>query len=562
MFIIFVIVLSSLRILINMHKCAFLIYQSKAKNREIVTTIFLHNIPDSAKGHEIWKLYQECGQIKDIILPRKRDRSRKRFGFIKTTTEREAGAIISNAKMDRKLGSKIKMTINNSKEMGKGVERPKRSPVVEDHNPTPKTVPENQEEIPFEKKMFEFIEAEIDEEVEEVLMGSKIGYTWFDMETNQVQEIIEDTGLGKYKVISLSKRKFLIRKNLKDSWHDLDKTDLSVWFCLIRNYEETDHVLSRVVWLECRSLPMPAWREENLRAFTDRLGKWISWSYQSDGLNDFFNPLICLDTVNWSSLNDTMTILYKGNKREVQFVEVKDEGYLQGKVMPMEFSQDEGNREKKTDVGLGKQEEDRVERSEKEEGDFSQVDQNISSDIGENSQKDKKMEKALVEFKGREIQTQLLCDDYRQTQTSTEKETTEKELLSESNKSTICAGKSNDDLDNSQSTLCEGMSKKLRVKSNRGRPRKKMLQQRNPFDIGKKLGRKRGAKATTRNRQNANRKAVNNGSLQIVPKNMIGSTVQEALEILASAENMGLTISGDRSRVVRELAIKLNRKEL
>lgn len=61
-------------------------------------------------------------------------------------------------------------------------------------------------------------------------MDCKVGYTWFDMRVNSLHETLSDMGLGKYKVISLSRRKFLIREDKKESWEDLDKTDLSVWF--------------------------------------------------------------------------------------------------------------------------------------------------------------------------------------------------------------------------------------------------------------------------------------------------------------------------------------------
>lgn len=66
------------------------------------------------------------------------------------------------------------------------------------------------------KKLFEFIEVEIDEEVKVALRDCKIGYTWFDMEVNNLQEILCDMNLGKYRVISLSKRKFLFRKDRDD----------------------------------------------------------------------------------------------------------------------------------------------------------------------------------------------------------------------------------------------------------------------------------------------------------------------------------------------------------
>ncbi|WOG83203.1 hypothetical protein DCAR_0102377 [Daucus carota subsp. sativus] len=86
--------------------------QNGEKKKQSEVTIFLHGIPNDAEGKDIWNLFQNCGKILDIILPRKRDKIGKRFGFIKTTSEREAGVIINNAKMDKELGRVIRMSIN------------------------------------------------------------------------------------------------------------------------------------------------------------------------------------------------------------------------------------------------------------------------------------------------------------------------------------------------------------------------------------------------------------------------------------------------------------------
>lgn len=224
------------------------------KNAEIFT-IFLHDIPEAAQSKEIWQLFQACGQIRDIILPRKRDRNGKRIGFVQTHSEKEAGAVISNAKMDKRLGRKIRMSINTrEKEDVRDTPRHKENDRKEKIEKNQK----DKEEMCFGKKMFEFIEVEIDEQVEEALLESKIGYTWLEMRADNLLENLIDMGLGKYKVISLSASKFLIRKEKKDTWEELERVDLSAWFCKIRNYEEADHILSRIVWLECRGLPMPA----------------------------------------------------------------------------------------------------------------------------------------------------------------------------------------------------------------------------------------------------------------------------------------------------------------
>lgn len=257
-----------------------------------------------------------------------------------------------------------------------------------------------------------------------------------------------------------------------------------------------------------------------------------------------------------------MIILYKGEKREICFEEIKDERYLRGKISPMDLSQDATPKPEYTVSKMGKQEQEHGIYTGKEEGELSQVDQNISFSTGNDTQDNDKISKALVELKAPDPPQKSLYEDFRQVQSSTEKGSEDRVLVENSNKSTICEGKTANDTDNSQSTLCVGLSKKLRVKSNRGRPKKRVVQHRNPFDIGKKFKFKKGANTTVKRSQKRKRKEVANDSLQIIPTRVIGSSVQEALEILATAENMGLTVAGDRSAVVKEIAARLERKEL
>ncbi|KAL1826323.1 hypothetical protein ACET3Z_004735 [Daucus carota] len=419
-------------------------------------------------------------------------------------------------------------------------------------------------EEPFGKKMFEFIEVEIDEEVEEALMECNIGYTWFEMEVNKLQEIFQDMNLGKYKLISLSKRKFLIRKDRKESWEDLDKTDLSVWLSKIRQFEESDHIISRVVWLECRGLPMPAWKEDNLRAFTDRFRKWISWSYQSDGLGEFFNPLVCIDSVEWNTISDEMRILYKGQQKSISFVEVVDEQLLYGRALPMEFSQDEKGRECSQEDKVDKKEEDNKMAGKLEE-DFSHVDQFVESSVKTDTKEKVNNDMALEVYKedgGMEGSEDGLYKVFRQNQSSTEKTTEGKDKLEDSNKSIISLEKSSEDMGNSQSTLCVGVSSKLKVKSNRGRTRKKTAQPRNPFEICSKFRINRNKKGGSRNVKRSGRKRKLVSCVEVIPTKVAGNTVQEALEILATAEGMGLELVGDKAVVVQEIVQRLERREL
>lgn len=87
---------------------------SHPKNgKKPVFSIFIYNIPTDATSKVIWNLFKDCGKVLDIILPRKRDKKNKRFGFVLTTSEEEAGLIIPNAKEKGGVDSRICMTINN-----------------------------------------------------------------------------------------------------------------------------------------------------------------------------------------------------------------------------------------------------------------------------------------------------------------------------------------------------------------------------------------------------------------------------------------------------------------
>ncbi|KAK1401457.1 hypothetical protein POM88_001062 [Heracleum sosnowskyi] len=101
----------------------------------------------------------------DIVLPTKRDKKNNMIGFVKTSSEEEAGRMISNVKQFKGLGQKLKMSIKivKNKEFPEderaynvGVENKKSSKLAEG------------------RKVFEYIEALVDEEVENCLRKSLV----------------------------------------------------------------------------------------------------------------------------------------------------------------------------------------------------------------------------------------------------------------------------------------------------------------------------------------------------------------------------------------------------
>ncbi|KAL1831177.1 hypothetical protein ACET3Z_000828 [Daucus carota] len=452
-----------------------------------VFTIFLHNIPDLATGKQVWELFQNCGKILDIILPKKRDAKGKRYGFVHTSSELEAGAIISNAKQDKRLGSKIRMSIN-------GVKKPDRQSKVEEPkeenrsqgNLNNNKMGENKEErFDFGKKMFEFIELEIDEEVERALLKCKIGYTWFDESAENLQDKLNDTGLGKYKVTALSTRKFLIRKDDQDNWEDLNKSDLS----------------------------------------------------------------------------DDMGVLFKGEQKRIRFKEVTDTGYLVGKVLPMDFSEKqepEGSfNNAKCQVSEGSNVEEVLNP---EEGAEQNKEQAIRPPLVKTS---KEAYIRTLEESGSQLDapcTELqVVNNFRADYTSSEVNSEHSKQEELERQSELYDMEQNMSL---QTDLCTDVAKKLRVKSSRGRPRKVNNVVRNPFEIGIKFKNKKKKNGGRKTQMKAKERQEASQCLQIIPVGVVGKSVHEALEIVRSAESMGLVIKGDRDLAIQEIARKLDDGEL
>lgn len=87
-----------------------------------------------------------------------------------------------------------------------------------------------------------------------------------------------------------------IGENGVDSWSKKDKEILDSYFVGVRKFREEDFISSRIVVVECLGIPMWAWIEENLKAFSKHLGEWIQWKYQNNDNLSVYNPKIFQET--------------------------------------------------------------------------------------------------------------------------------------------------------------------------------------------------------------------------------------------------------------------------
>ncbi|KAK1379692.1 hypothetical protein POM88_026436 [Heracleum sosnowskyi] len=298
---------------------------SKAVQKE-ATTIFLANIPVNAQAKALWDFFKKCGKVNDIILPRKRDKNNRRYGFIKTDNELEAGILVNNAKEQGGWGRRITMILNTIKEKMEDTGKHKKCAEAEQNEKKEILLTEElkEKDKEFGTKMFEFIEAVVDEDIEEGLFQTMVGFSWKEESADSLQQQLDEANLDYVKVVGLTERKFLLRSENDTNWDTVDFKTLAEWFSVVRKFQSKDLVLPRTVWIECIGLPMTAWLEENLKAYTSKIGEWISWSYQIDESNTFVNPMICLATTNHEEIRKELKVLVKGQNYTVNFKEVKD----------------------------------------------------------------------------------------------------------------------------------------------------------------------------------------------------------------------------------------------
>ncbi|KAK1389756.1 hypothetical protein POM88_017934 [Heracleum sosnowskyi] len=82
-------------------------------------------------------------------------------------------------------------------------------------------------------------------------------------------------------------------------------------------------VVSSIVCIECTGLPINAWVEENLKAFTKHLGEWITWSFQEEENLRVYNPKILIAMRNYDQICDTLKVLVKGEQHMIGMKEIK-----------------------------------------------------------------------------------------------------------------------------------------------------------------------------------------------------------------------------------------------
>ncbi|KAK1400417.1 hypothetical protein POM88_000022 [Heracleum sosnowskyi] len=188
---------------------------------------------------------------------------------------------------------------------------------------------------PLTKRKFEFIEAEVDNDIEEAMKASLVATIRVKCDAKDLLVDLEENGFTDARVLETNDHTFFINKRDNIEWMEEEKYALRLVrpkSMTIRDFVHNDLVISRVSLLRCTGLPAHAWLEDNLEAFTKHLGEWVDWAYQDEKLLSIHDSVITMTTRLPLGIKEKMVVLVGGNKYDIFFEEIlSKEGYVDRK---------------------------------------------------------------------------------------------------------------------------------------------------------------------------------------------------------------------------------------
>lgn len=171
--------------------------------------------------------------------------------------------------------------------------------------------------------IFSFVEAEINEDLVITLQKSLHCYSRNIVDAVEIREELNLKGLEEVKVLKINCFTVLINKGVGEEWLEEELELLRNHFIKVKKYDSEDYLVPRAVEIECLGLPLNAWLEENIKAFTSQLGEWISWSYQDEQRLEIFNPRITCFSKRLDKIDEKFLVLVNGENYKVTFKELE-----------------------------------------------------------------------------------------------------------------------------------------------------------------------------------------------------------------------------------------------
>ncbi|WOG85096.1 hypothetical protein DCAR_0104283 [Daucus carota subsp. sativus] len=284
--------------------------------KEITDTIFFTGMNSSVKVIEIWQHFKKAGKIRDIILPRKRDRFGNRIGFVIAHSVSEAEKIIRSLK-GSKIGSselyvahakKFSSASSSRKATSRGSTFPAQSPKKGLDKPNPHVVDSNCAKSKLPPYVVPPIRLEANEDLKSELDNCLCLITAKPETVESVEFIVEGLGFRDAVIRGMSSTKFLAYFDSLALISEEDLDFLSIGFMEVRKVKDTDLIPPRKVWLEFRGLPIIGWTEQNFAQLVKNWGPVISFGQILDKVDCYCLPKLLIETDCLSTIEEEVEV--------------------------------------------------------------------------------------------------------------------------------------------------------------------------------------------------------------------------------------------------------------
>ena len=301
------------------------VFNQAPKTHKKVHSVFFSGIQDSDHPKNLWLFFKKAGKIKDLILPKKKDKNGNRYGFIIMENEEEVSSIIS--KLSGKFFGSARLRLAKAKDrfVNPSVASPKRHkqstplestpalakkqvPTFSDFtiydtskpHDTPEDaraeVPKTDNEQPTDEDSGSEVLIEPSEEMLKIISQSLLLCTIRNETVQNVTMIAEGLGARNVQIRGISGTSFIAFFANTDDLRGIDKEFLKIGFADVREPTVDDFLPTRKAWVEIRGLPIVGWTEENLVNLLKNHGSILNFGATFDSENFYQHPCFQVET--------------------------------------------------------------------------------------------------------------------------------------------------------------------------------------------------------------------------------------------------------------------------
>ncbi|KAK1358405.1 hypothetical protein POM88_051661 [Heracleum sosnowskyi] len=425
----------------------------------------------------------------------------------------------------------------------------------------------------------EMLNLEINTGIQDILLRSKIGFTYFKMNKVTLSDAMKEMGFHeKISITELSSWKFLVSFASQRDMNTFDFELLSSWFMKWEGVEANSFIVQRKVLMECRGLPFVAWSESNLKSLSKDIGLWEVWVNEKSLLTRLENPIICLYTDRLDMIEEDAQVTVNGKTCRVILSELPFSPL--GEVVRSETTLEKSlsNKEEdfylilkvsisfqKEEVPIGSKSFSRNLYNFEEKESIEQSHSRLSNEDFHtqtqfsNGNKDEIIREPELHFSPIKVRAKM---NFSHVNMKSSFEDNEVALSSLQKSSSQIGSRENlEEMEDEQSypTICN-LLKEAKIKG-AGRPKKRVpFKKKNPFDIGKGVTKN---KVAVKSRRFTPRSITVDLEVNIIGKSgrdnfRLLNVHTEAVKILEIAKNMGLSLVQDRENTLKIISQQLD----